>query len=402
MNSTPELFTLFGVYLIGLGLNLTPCVYPMLSVTASIFARRTETQLSLAFFKALVYVLGIVCMYTILGVLAALGGGVFGEWLQNQWVLIIIATLIFIFALAMFGFWRIEAPSWLINKLGRKSTLGWFGLFLSGLGVGIIAAPCIGPPVAALLTHVATKADAVYGSKIFFVMAMGLGTPYLILGTFSHLLSRLPKSGDWMIWVEHVFGCILLTIAAYYYFVALYPKGLHYLLPIAVLLSAVYLGFVQHSGDDKRFFYLLKRIVAVIIVVVTLPMYRPLETNAVEWQDYAPQTFASLLSNGRPVLLDFYADWCIPCHEMDQTTYRNSEVIQLLNDFDRVKVNLTDSDDVATKAMARKYLILGMPTTVFLNSDGIEIKDMRAIGYVSASKMIQILTDIKSNSSNNN
>ncbi|MFT5207382.1 MAG: thiol:disulfide interchange protein DsbD [Candidatus Omnitrophota bacterium] len=398
MSSTPELFTLFGVYFIGLGLNLTPCVYPMLSVTASIFARRTDTQLSLAFFKALVYVLGIVCMYTILGVLAALGGGVFGEWLQNKWVLILIATCIFIFALAMFGVWRIEAPGWLINKLGSKSTLGWLGLFLSGLFVGIIAAPCIGPPVAALLTHVASKADPVYGSKIFFVMAMGLGTPYLILGTFSHLLSRLPKSGAWMIWVERVFGCILLTISAYYYLVALYPKGIHYLLPIATLVSSVYLGFFQRSGDEKRFFYLLKRIAAVVIIIVMVPLYRPTGATQVEWQNYTPPTFESALSNGKPMLLDFYADWCIPCHEMDQTTYRNSEVIQLLNDFDRIKVDLTDGDDVATKAMARKYLIIGMPTTVFIDSEGKEIKDARAIGYVSASNMIQILTSIKSNS----
>ena len=190
-----SLLTFFAIFLIGLALNLTPCVYPMLSVTVSLFGSQAETKFLRVFIKAVLYVIGIATMYSVLGVMAALGGGLFGSWLQSPWVLGGIAVLLFTLALSSFGLYQIQMPFWLTSKLGGTSGSGYIAIYLSGLVVGIFAAPCVGPPVIALLTFIATKGSAAYGFWTFFTLALGLGFPYLILATFSGLLKKIPRSG---------------------------------------------------------------------------------------------------------------------------------------------------------------------------------------------------------------
>ena len=206
-------FTFVGIFLLGLGLNLTPCVYPLLAVTVSLFSSRKEekTPLGVSFFRALVYVLGMAATNTTLAVVAALTGGLLGAILQNTWVLAGISVLLFLLALSMFGVYTIQAPSWILNRVvgTRSTTLA--GLFASGLIVGIFAAPCIGAPVLALLTWVGTQGNPIFAVLVFFTLSMGLGLPYLILGTFSGLLTKLPKSGVWLLWMERLFGVILLA-----------------------------------------------------------------------------------------------------------------------------------------------------------------------------------------------
>ena len=207
MLSSP--LALVGIFISGLALNLTPCVYPMLSVTIALFSHETgrgEKHLGAAFGKALLYVAGMASTYSALGVSAALTGGFFGAAVQNQWVLLALALLMFALALSMFGLYEIQAPSFLLNWIGSKRRVGFIGIFLSGLFVGVFAAPCIGPPIVALLTFVGQTANPTTGFLVFFVLALGLGFPYLILGTFSGLLTKLPKSGEWLLWVKKVFG----------------------------------------------------------------------------------------------------------------------------------------------------------------------------------------------------
>lgn len=214
----------FAIFLIGLALNLTPCVYPMLSVTVSLFGTQTQDRISTAFLRSVVYVLGIATMYTVLGVSAALSGGLFGSWLQSPWVLGGIGALLFALALSSFGAYQIQVPYWVTSRLGGQTSTGLIGLYLSGLVVGVFAAPCIGPPVIALLTLVGAKGDPVFGFQAFFSLSIGLGFPYLILGTFSGLLKKIPKSGAWMVWVERFFGVVLTGAALFYAALAFAPK----------------------------------------------------------------------------------------------------------------------------------------------------------------------------------
>src|SRR3989338_1494430 len=225
---------LLGIFLSGVALNLTPCVYPMLSVTVALFGGKTEKRLGVAFGKALLYVAGMVFMYSFLGGFAALTGGFFGAILQNQWVLFAISLLMFILALSMFGLYEFQAPSAILSWMGGVRRAGNLGIFLSGLFVGIFAAPCIGPPIVALLTWVGQSTNPAFGFLVFFVLALGLGLPYLILGTFSGLLSKLPKSGEWLVWVIKVFGVILISLSLFYLSLSLYVDFLPFIVPTAL------------------------------------------------------------------------------------------------------------------------------------------------------------------------
>ncbi|MCX6141661.1 MAG: protein-disulfide reductase DsbD family protein, partial [Ignavibacteriales bacterium] len=246
-----SLVAFLAIFVIGLALNLTPCVYPMLSVTVSLFGAQTETNTVKVFLKAVTYVLGIATMYTVLGVSAALSGTLFGSWLQSPWVLGGIGVLLLGLSLSSFGLYQIQMPYWLTNKLGGTTGTGLISLYLSGLVVGVFAAPCIGPPVIALLTLVSSKADPVFGFWVFFTLSLGLGFPYLILGTFSGMIKQIPRSGAWLVWVERVFGVILSAAGLFYLSLAFLPKLSAFVIPAALILGGIYLGFLERPGKEK-------------------------------------------------------------------------------------------------------------------------------------------------------
>ncbi|NQU09184.1 sulfite exporter TauE/SafE family protein, partial [bacterium] len=211
------LIALVVVFLGGLALNLTPCVYPMIAITVSYFGGQGERQVGRAFAGALAYCLGIVLTYSALGLVAALTGGLFGALLQSPAVLVVIAALLVVLALSMFGLFELRPPSFLLQKAtGLSARAGLAGTFLLGALVGVVAAPCLAPILVALLAFVGQRGDPWLGWWLFFVLACGLGLPYMVLGTFSGLLARLPKSGYWMVWVKRVLGVLLLLVAAWF------------------------------------------------------------------------------------------------------------------------------------------------------------------------------------------
>ncbi len=380
-----------AIFLIGLALNLTPCVYPMLSVTVSLFGGQTETNPVKVFLKAVVYVLGIASMYSILGVSAALGGGLFGSWLQSPWVLGSIAALLFAMALSSFGLYQIQMPYWLTSKLGGTTGTGIISIFLSGLVVGVFAAPCIGPPVIALLTMVGTKGDPVFGFWAFFILSLGLGFPYLILGTFSGLLKKIPKSGAWLTWVERIFGVVLTGAALFYFSLAIAPKLATYVVPVTLIVGGFYLGFIDNSGKDRP---LLKRIqwgVGIVCVALGLYYANGLREPGISWETFSEKKLVEARTDRMPVIMDFYADWCIPCMELDRNTFTNAEVAKESKEFVRLKVDLTHFDSPEAEALRKKYNISGVPTIVFLKSDGTEVVDSRIIGFVPPSDFVKRL-----------
>jgi len=383
--------TLFGIFLMGLGLNLTPCVYPMMSVTISLFGGQKEVHHWRAFGKAVVYVLGIATMYSSLGVVAAFTGELFGVLLQNSWVLLGIAFLLFILSLSMFGFYTLQMPGWLLNKIGGKHKVNLLGIYASGLFVGVFAAPCIGPPIIALLTFVGTRRDPWFAFLVFFVMSLGLGTPYLLLGTFSSLLHRLPKSGVWMIWVERVFGMVLLALAVFYGMLALKPSLLKWWPMVSLIGAGVYLGFLERSGNNRVSFVWFKRIVGMIAILggFALPLLGP--RHSVVWESYTSEKLVQASQAGQPVIMDFYADWCIPCHELEQFTYTDPQVIQSLEGFVRIKVDLTNPDSQRLEEAVDRFEIVGVPTILFLDPEGKEVKDTRVTGFIPPEELLQIL-----------
>jgi thioredoxin:protein disulfide reductase len=392
--SKGSLVAFLAIFVIGLALNLTPCVYPMLSVTVSLFGGQTETNTVKVFLKAVVYVLGIASMYSVLGVTAALGGGLFGSWLQSPWVLGTIAVLLFAMALSSFGLYQIQMPYWLTSKLGGTTGTGIISVFLSGLVVGVFAAPCIGPPVIALLTLVGTKGDPVFGFWAFFVLSLGLGFPYLILGTFSGLLKKIPKSGAWLVWVERIFGVVLTGAAMFYLSLALVPTYAAYIVPLTLFVGGIYLGFIDRSGKDRP---LLKRIqwtVGMLSVVLGLYFGNGLRAASLSWEQYSEQRLIEAKADGKPVMMDFYADWCIPCMELDRNTFTNPEVAHEAEDFVRLKVDLTHFDSPEAEALRRKYDIAGVPTIVFLKSNGEESAEARVVGYVPPMEFAERLKSI--------
>jgi thiol:disulfide interchange protein DsbD len=382
------LWTFITIFLIGLALNLTPCVYPMLTVTVSIFGNQTDTNILRVFSKAVVYVLGIASMYSALGVIAAVSGGLFGSALQSPWVLAGIGLLLFALALSSFGLYEISLPYWLTSKLGGAPSTGFIGVYVSGLVVGVFAAPCVGPPVIALLAFVGAKGDILFGFWSFFILSLGLGLPYLILGTFSGLLSKLPRSGVWMVWVKQVFGVVLTGVAMFYVGLAFFPKSTVWVIPVTLGLGGVYLGFIEGSGTAQRGFRIFKATLGIAGLAGALWMGQALLKPSVEWTPYTPEAFDQALSDGTPVILDFYADWCIPCLELDRTTFTDSRVIAAVEPYARFKVDLTNFDSPESEALRQQFGIAGVPTIVFIGADGQERVSARVIGFIPADEFL--------------
>ena len=383
--------TLLGVFLVGLGLNLTPCVYPMMSVTVSLFGNKHHhSTRSESFLRALIYVLGIATMYSSIGVAAAFTGGFFGSLLQNKLILVLIAAVLFALSLSMFGVYTFQFPSWILSRLGSEKKASLIGIYFSGLFVGVFAAPCIGPPVIALLTFVGTRGDPVFAFWVFFVMSFGLGFPYLILGTFSGLLKKLPKAGFWLVWVEHLFGFILLVLVAFYLLIAFAPEYIGWLTPIALSAGAIYLGFLEKSGNQNVRFKWLKRTLGIVGLAATiaLPYLSPKERLV--WDEYSPDVLETAKQNGKPVMIDFYADWCIPCHELDQFTYSDPKVIHALAGFQKYKIDLTDLSSPEFAKLVERFEVVGVPTVIFIDPKGNEAREARISGFVDPEEFLSL------------
>lgn len=385
-------------FVLGIGLNLTPCVYPMLTITLSLFRSSEDEGRGKVFGKACIYVLGIAVMFTSLGVAAAMTGGFFGAWLRNFWVLFLLGVFIIALSFSMFGFYTFRLPSWLLPQ-GGTSGKSLLGFFLSGLLVGVVAAPCMGPVVLSLLTTVGQSGDVVRAATVFLALSLGLGFPYLVLGTFTGLLKELPKSGAWLLWFERLLGVVLFTLGCFYILIALRISGaLAWLAPLAWTLGGVYLGWFEDSAKGMKKFTVFQRLTGsvaavsgLIMIVGLLAPHSVSMKNKMAWEKYRPGILAEAREASQPVVLDFYADWCIPCHELEKYTFGNARVIAALEGFRKVRVDATYPDDVAVQELAGKYGVYGVPTVIFLDREGREVEEMRVSGFIEADELLPAL-----------
>lgn len=391
MNPVTDSLTFLGIFFLGLGLNLTPCVYPMMTVTISLFSGHQDKSRMTAFLKSVAYVLGIAVTYSTLGVVTAFTGGFFGALLQSKWVLFGIALILGGLALSMFNVYTLALPSGFVNKLANKRSVTIAGFFLSGVFVGVFAAPCIGPTILALITFVASKGDPVYAFQIFFTMSLGLGLPYLLLGTFSGLLKKLPRSGTWLLWVERLFGVVLMSLAAFYLILAVNASFLPWLVPGTLLVGGIYLGFFEKSAKYGKKFSLFQKFAGCVAITSAVLMVVMAPRQNVVWEVYTEQKAAEAKAANKPLVIDFYADWCIPCHELDERTYTDPKVIEGLSGFVRLKVDMTNADNPESVKIAEKYGIIGVPTILFIGTDGKEVEGAKITGFVTPDEFLKLL-----------
>ncbi|OQA58141.1 MAG: Thiol:disulfide interchange protein DsbD precursor [Candidatus Omnitrophica bacterium ADurb.Bin277] len=385
----------FAYFLLGLSLNLTPCVYPMITITLSLFKGSSPEDHRKSFIKALVYVGGITVMFTSIGLGAALTGEFFGSLLQNFWVLLLMGVFIIGLSLSMFGLYTFRLPSRLIPQ--RKTPVGksLFEFFVSGLLVGVIAAPCVGPVILSLLTAVSHTGDALYGAVAFMILALGMGSPYLVLGTFSGLLKKLPRSGAWLIWFERLLAVILFSFGVFYLIIAFRLPVVQWLVPTALLAGGIYLGWLEHTAHEFRQFRIFKRAIGTVAAGAGLLMIAGMvlthSGQGVEWEKYRAGILDEARESARPVILDFYADWCIPCHDLEKYTFSDPRVAEALSGFRRIKADATYLEKSDLKELIRDLKVFGVPTIVMLDDRGMEIDEMRISGYIGPDEFLEMM-----------
>lgn len=362
-------------FVAGLALNLTPCVYPLIPITISIFAREAKERSGRTFRLAVFYVLGMAVTYSTLGVAAALTGQLFGAALQHPVVVGIVVAVLLALAASMFGLWEMQPPRWALRASGGGA--GYLGALVMGLVVGFVAAPCVGPFVVGLLTVVGERGDPLLGFAVFFSLALGLGLPYLLLGIFTNWIQRLPAAGGWMEGVRKVFGVLLVALAAYFA-QPLLPSGLGALLTGVVLtVGGLFLLIVERTGHEHPVVDRVMRLICAVMVVVGVNgLAGGIGRGAgsvgeggthLAWEPYDRGRVEAAISAGTPVILDFYADWCAPCRELDEKTFADPQVAEVLGGFARFKVDQTRATEEAVEA-AGEYQVRGVPTVIVYRS----------------------------------
>ena len=376
------------VLLGGLALNLTPCVYPLIGVTIAYFGNQSAAPRKVVTL-AILYVLGIALMFSAVGVAVALSGGLFGAALENPYVLITIAAMLLLLAASSFGLYSLQPPQWMMRRAGPARP-GYIGAVVMGLGMGVVAAPCIGPIVLGLLLMVERSGSPLFGFALFFTLAIGLGLPYIALALAAGSIRQLPRSGAWLAWVEQLFGFILIGLALYFLDPLVPNRLITRMLPFYAAAVGIFLGFISPAGRNWRPFMILRLILGTTAVAAFLWMALHFNQTrtALKFVPYDSTALAAARNDHKPVVLDFSADWCVPCREMERTTFTDPAVVKGAQGFLLMRANLT-ADNSANQALTKHYNVQGVPTTIFFDSAG-QIRERR-VGYIGPSDFLNYL-----------
>ena len=385
------IYAVFAFFFIGLSLNLTPCVYPVIPITVSYFGGQGGTRRGSTFIKALFYQLGIALAFAALGLISGFAGKQWGFMFQSPWFVVVIVTIILLLAASLFGAFEITVPNWLLSKAAQNRE-GILGSLIMGLTAGVVIAPCAAGIIIGLVGLVAKLGLVVKGTVLFFFMGLGLGLPYLVLASSSGLLDKLPQSGMWMIWVRKFFGLLLVGVAIYFVLPqleAMYDK-LGFLLGVLGLYGGLLLGFFDHSPTDSKTFKRVRWAFGIALIALGFTwMNHAIQAKPaqIEWIHYQGESIESFLQQSKPILIDFYADWCAPCKQLDRETFSNPAVEELARQFTMIKVDCTAPNE-AVKAFMTRFAVSGMPTLVFLARSGAELPELREIGFVPAAAFV--------------
>ena len=406
-NTLLVLATFFGF---GLLLSFTPCVFPMIPILSSIIVKASENETMSAkkgFFMSFVYVIAMSLAYTIAGVIAGIFGANLQAALQNPYVLITFAFVFVALAFSMFGYFEIRLPSSLQTKINKtsegKEKQGVVGIAIMGFLSALIVGPCVAPPLAGALVYIGQTGDAILGGMALFVMSLGMGVPLLLIGLGAGKF--MPKPGGWMESITKIFGLIMLGVAIWLLDRVINPIFTMYLWALLFLGSAIYLRIYEH---------VLAKLITTVIFIFGVILFvgaisgatnplKPLDkfTNGVNLSSTAQglnftkirninELEDALKKSSKPVILDFWATWCVSCKELDEITFKDPEVIKKLQNFTLLKVDVTENSD-DDKALQKKFGIVGPPALIFWDINKQEVKSAKIVGYKNPKEFLEIL-----------
>lgn len=403
------------MFLGGLLTSFTPCVYPLIPITVGVFgARQAQSRLRATFLTS-AYVVGMGLVFAGLGVFAAASGKAFGSMLGNTYVAVGLAAMMLVLASSMFGAFELALPTGLATRLNGVGGAGVLGALLMGSVAGFLAAPCTGPVLAGALAWVAASQNMALGGGLLFVYAMGIGVPFFLIGVFT---LRLPKGGVWMEWVKSVFGIALVALAAFYLRDAMpalraalratmeilgaapaiaIASGLAML---GVVLGAVHLSFKGGLAQAA-----LKAAGVAALVVGLLIRTAPVPVlGELKWTHFDAERAGTLApfeaalaqarAEGKPVMIDFFAEWCAACKELDKFTYVAPQVKDEATRFAMVKVDGTNDHTVLETLYAR-FGVQGLPTVAFIGSDGEVLEDPKVTGFLGPDAFLAELKKVR-------
>jgi len=405
-------WTFLAVFLFGVLASFTPCIYPIIPITISVLGARQARSKAQGFSLALIYVLGLSVTYTVLGMFAAVTGALFGSWLQSAWVVGSVAVLFIGMGFGMLGVFNVAMPSGISTRLSQVQGNGYPGAFLAGAVAGLVASPCIGPLIVSLLTYIAQTGDIALGAALMFTFAFGMGQLFLILGTFA---VSMPKSGAWMDVVKGVLATMLFAVGLYY-LKTVVPEGYYELLiGISALAGGTFVGAFVALNEDSSVGLKLQKVGGLILVIVGVyafvggligtrlvaPQMAALfeaaahpsmlaqaeKTSAITWSRDYEASMTRARDQAIPVMIDFTAQWCAACQELEHLTYTDERVSHAASAFVTIVVDCTEETDQCL-SLKEKYGVLGLPSVLFLDPDGRKIDALTVTGFKPADEFL--------------
>ena len=386
-------------FAVGVGLAFTPCVFPMFPILSSLIAGQQNLSTKKAFALSFVYIQGMALTYAALGlVVAALGGQVQG-YLQHPYVLISFSLLFVLLAMSMFGWYEIKLPSAMMSKLTQVSNNqkggNYLGVFLMGVLSGLIASPCTTAPLSAALLFVAQSGDYLVGGLTLYVLSLGMGLPLLLLGTSGGKL--LPKAGGWMEQVKTLFGFIMLVVPLILLERIISADIILLMAGILALATAVYLHYWQSAQPQSKLktalwfsatFLVVTGFTLAKNVIWPQQQVEQVSQQSNEFKQVANLTelknaVAEANRQGKMVMVDLYADWCVACKEFEHYTFPDAKVQSEFSHYQLIQIDLTQSDDTTIELM-EEFTVFGLPSILFFNTQGQELSSERVTGFLNA------------------